>query len=73
MSEETETIVLQTFDNEVDAGLAQQLLRDAGVQAFALKDDAGGMEPHLQLTGGVRLVVTRADAERAHWILRSDV
>ena len=68
MSEET--IVVRIFNNELDAGLAQQLLHDAGVEAFAFKDDAGGMEPHLQLTGGVRLVVSRDNAERAQQILQ---
>jgi hypothetical protein len=69
MSEQS--IVLQTFDNEIDAGLARQSLQDAGVQAFIFKDDAGGMEPHLQLTGSVRLVASSNDAERAQQILQA--
>ena len=64
-----EPVVIKTFDNNADAELAQQMLQDAGVRAFVLKDDAGGMEPHLQLTGGVRLVVGSADAERTREIL----
>ena len=67
MSEEL--FVLRVFNNEVEAGIAKELLRDGGVRSFVLKDDAGGMEPHLQLSGGVRLVVNRADAEHAHQIL----
>jgi hypothetical protein len=58
-------VVLKTFDNEIDAGMAQQVLHGAGVSAFVFKDDAGGMEPHLQLTTGVRLVVSRADTEHS--------
>jgi len=69
MSEES--IVLKTFNNEIDAGLARQALQGAGVGAFIFKDDAGGMEPHFQLTGSVRLVVGRADAARAHQILQA--
>jgi hypothetical protein len=65
-----EPVVINTFDNEAEAEMAQQLIEDAGVRAFVSKDDAGGMEPHLQLTGGVRLVVARADAERAREILK---
>lgn len=68
-----EMIVLQTFNNEVAAGMAQQVIRDAGMKAFILKDDGGGMEPHLQLTGGVRLVVNSVDAERAHQLLQSSI
>ncbi len=64
-------VVLKTFDNEVDAGMAQQMLQDSGVKAFISKDDGGGMEPHLQLTGGVRLVVNSADAERARQLLQT--
>jgi hypothetical protein len=57
-----EIIVIKMFDNEMDATIAQQVLEDSGVRAFVFKDDAGGMEPHLQRTGGVRLVVSRTDA-----------
>lgn len=66
-----EPVVIKTFSNEVDAEMAQQLLEDSGVRAFVFKDDAGGMEPQLQLTGGVRLVASRADAERAREILEN--
>ena len=68
MSEEA--VVLKTFTNEIEAGMAQQVLQEAGVTAFVFKDDAGGMEPQLQRTGGVRLVVNRADAQRARQLLR---
>jgi hypothetical protein len=64
-----EPIAIRTFDNEAEAALAQQLLEDAGLRAFISKDDAGGMEPHMQLTGGVRLIVSRADSERARDLL----
>lgn len=66
-----EVVVIKTFSNETDAAMAQQLLQESGVRAFVLKDDAGGMEPHLQLTGGVRLVINHADTERASEILRA--
>lgn len=69
MSEEV--VVIKTFSNEIDATMAQQVLQESGVRAFVFKDDAGGMEPHLQLTGGVRLVINRADLERASEILRT--
>ena len=66
-----EVVVLKTFNNEAEAGMAQQVLQEAGVPAFVSKDDAGGMEPHLQRTNGVRLVVNRADARRAHNLLKT--
>jgi Putative prokaryotic signal transducing protein len=63
-------VILRTFSNEIDASMAQQLLRESGVKSFVLKDDVGGMEPQLQLTAGVRLLVIGADAERAHQLLK---
>ena len=69
MSEEV--VVLKTFNNEIEAGMAQQVLQEAGVTAFVFKDDAGGMEPQLQRTNGVRLIVNSADAQRAHKMLET--
>ena len=63
--------VIKIFSNEMEAVMAQQVLEESGVRAFVFKDDAGGMEPHLQRTAGVRLVVSRADAERADEILQT--
>jgi len=66
-----DVVVLKTFSSEIEAGMAQQVLQDGGVNAFIFKDDAGGMEPHLQRTSGVRLLVNRVDAESAHQILEA--
>ena len=66
-----EIVVLRVFDNEVEARMAQQLLQGGGVATFVFKDDGGGMEPHLQRTIGVRLMLNRIDAERAQDILQA--
>ena len=66
-----EVVVLKTFNNEIEAGMAQQVLQEAGMMAFVFKDDAGGMEPQLQRSNGVRLIVSRADAQRAHKLLQT--
>ena len=68
MSEEV--VVLEIFNNEIDARMAQQALQQLGVKAFVSKDDVGGMEPQLQLTAGVRLLVRGADAERARELVK---
>ncbi len=65
-----ETIILKVFVTEMDANMAQDILQDDGIKAFVFKDDAGAMEPHLQRTSGVRLVVNRVDADRARKILQ---
>ena len=64
-----ETVVLTVFATQMDGNMARDVLQDDGIKAFVFKDDAGGMEPHLQRTNGVRLVVKRVDAERASKIL----
>ncbi len=69
MSEEM--ALLKIFNNEIDACMAQQMLQDAGVATFILKDDAGGMEPHLQRTIGVRLMVNCGEADRAQDVLEA--
>ena len=66
-----EVVVLKTFNNEIEAGMAQQVLQEAGMIAFVSKDDAGGMEPQLQRTNGVRLIVSRTDARRADRLLKT--
>ena len=65
-----ETIILKVFVTEMDANMAHDILQDDGIKAFVFKDDAGGTEPHLQRTNGVRLVVNRVDADRARKILK---
>ncbi|MDX6614757.1 MAG: hypothetical protein QOD75_3943 [Blastocatellia bacterium] len=64
-----EPVVLKVFNSEIDAAMAQEVLQQAGLNSFVFKDDGGGMEPHLQRTNGVRLLVTRADAEQAQQVL----
>ncbi|MBN2572519.1 MAG: DUF2007 domain-containing protein [Ignavibacteriales bacterium] len=63
--------VLKTFTNEVDAQVAVQHLQTNGVEAFISKDDMGGMRPHLQLTGGIRVLIKQKDAEKALRILEA--
>lgn len=63
--------VIRTFSNEMDAEMARQMLRNAGIEAFVFKDDAGGMEPYLQLTNSVRLVVSKENANRAYEVIQT--
>ena len=66
-----DVVILKMFSSEIEAGMAQQVLQEGGVSAFVFKDDAGGMEPHLQRTVGVRLLVKHTDAERANRMLEA--
>ena len=66
-----ELVNIRTFSNVMDASMAQQILEQSDISSFVSADDAGGMAPQLQLSMGVRLIVNRADADRALEILRS--
>jgi len=66
-----ELVNIRMFSNEMDASMAQQILEQSEISSFVSADDAGGMEPHLQMSMGVRLVVNRKDAERALEILKN--
>ena len=66
----SEEVIVKIFNTEIDAKMAQDVLKDEGITASVFKDDGGGMEPHLQRTRGVRLVVNPVDADRARKILQ---
>ena len=49
----------------VEAQLIAGLLEANGIEARVSTDDAGGLEPQWQLTGGVRVLVAPEDAAAA--------
>jgi len=59
------------YPTRSDAELAQAALAAAGIPSVLEADDAGGAYP-FDLTGGARLLVDQADAQRAASILSSD-
>lgn len=65
---EAELIVVGTFLNHIEAEIAQGALEAAGVESVISADDAGGMRPHMLLSG-VRLMVRAEHAEQAAQIL----
>lgn len=67
---EHDRVIVGEYANEIDAEIAKGHLESAGIQAFIIKEDAGGAFPSLQVTEGVRLVVNKADAQRAMEILK---
>lgn len=67
MSDESFDVVA-TFLTRIDADLAQTALEAAGIEATVSADDAAGMRPHLWM-GGVRLLVSTSDLERAKAVL----
>jgi hypothetical protein len=63
-------IAVGTYPTRTDAELAQATLEAEGIPSVIASDDAGGAYP-FDLSGGARLLVTEADAERAQAILAS--
>lgn len=65
------TVVVETFTKAFEAEVARDFLNNEGFQAVILKDDAGGMDPQMQLTRGVHLVVHQQDAQEALELLQA--
>lgn len=54
-----EYIQIATFNNEIEAELAQATLGAAGIESFLKYEDTGGMMPILQQSEGIKLLVER--------------
>jgi Protein of unknown function (DUF2007). len=61
-------VVVAAFLNQIDAEMAKAALEAATIESMISADDAGGLRPHLGLSG-VRLLVNADDAEEASEIL----
>ena len=53
----TQLVTVGVFGNRHEAYVGRALLESSGLEAFVQADDAGGYEPQLGLTNGVRLLV----------------
>ncbi len=60
------TVALAT--SSIEAELIAGMLRNNGLRAVVSADDAGGLEPQLQIQG-VRVLVTRSDEAAARRLL----
>jgi hypothetical protein len=63
------TTVVARFHYRHQAELAHGYLKDAGVEAALLIDDAGGMDVGLAFVNPARIVVRAEDEERARGVL----
>ena len=70
---EDDIVVLRTYGNEIEAGLAASVLEANGVQAQVSADTAGGAYPSMALLFPIRLMVRAADAALALEILDTAV
>jgi len=59
-ADEAASVPVALASSRIEAELIAGMLRSNGVRAIVLADDAGGLEPQLQIQG-VRVLVTPAD------------
>lgn len=62
-------VVVRTYQDEVEARIAQAVLDAEGIRSILLPDNAGGMLPGLQLLFPTRLAVHEDDAAAARRVL----
>jgi hypothetical protein len=66
---DTELVVVRTFNDRIEAELAQSALEAAGIESMIRGDDAGGTQPGLCSSEGVDVLVRSEDATSAREIL----
>ena len=66
---DTELVVVRTFNDRIEAELAQSALEAAGIESMVRGDDAGGTQPGLWASEGVAVLVREEDATNAREIL----
>ena len=62
-------VVVARVPSLLEAQLVVGMLESSGIAAAASSDDAGGFDPQLQLTQGVRVLVSTEDAARARQLI----
>ena len=62
-------VVVARVPSLVEAQLVVGMLGNSGIAAATSSDDAGGFDPQLQLTQGVRVLVSADDEPRARRLI----
>ena len=65
-------IPIRTFLSESEADIAQGALRAFGIHSLLSHDNCGGQRPHLNLAGGIRLLVHPDDVAQAEEALTAN-
>ena len=66
---DSDLVTVRTFNDRIEAELAQSALEAAGIESMVSGDDAGGVQPGLWTGEGVALLVRAEDATSAREIL----
>ena len=64
------TVTLKIYPSVTDAELAHQFLAENDIQTEIQVDDVGGMQPSLNFTIGVKLLIDENDLEKAQDLLQ---
>ena len=64
-------VPVKIYVNELDAQVAISHLKSNSINAILSRDDSDTMEPYLQLTRGVRVLVKDIDFEKALEVLEA--
>jgi hypothetical protein len=62
-------VVIARVSSLVEAQLVVGMLESSGIAAATSSDDAGGFDPQLQLTQGVRVLVSAEDEASARRLM----
>ena len=57
--------------NILEAEIAKGVLEKNGIEVFVVRDDCGGMEPQLQITEGIKVLVPSAQLQEASDLLKN--
>ena len=66
-------MIIREYASEMEAIVAQSVLKANNIPAAVIRDNAGGMLPVLQMLYPVRLAVHPSDADLARELLDSDL
>jgi hypothetical protein len=69
---DTDLVVIRTYPNSIEAELAMSALEAAGIHVLIRRDDGGGMQPALWLSG-VKVLVRSEDAAAAADVLGTEI
>lgn len=71
LNSNNDTVTVRTFPREIEAEMARGHLEAQGITCTVLKNDLGGLHPLRNRIYGFRLVVFRADRQRAEETLQA--
>jgi len=63
-------LILKIYSSLIEAELAQQFLADHGIESTISVDNIGGMNPAMNFSAGVKVLVDENDLAKAQELLQ---